>query len=154
MLPDFDPTVTEFSIENAYVLMRACQATYSEDNDSYFARLAELGIDGNDQEWIPLGHDACFVGWTDAWTVVAFRGTNNPGGWISNVYGSRPVSRPRLYYGKVHRGFDDGLEMLWEKLLETLISPQAAGKPLFLTGHSRGGALATLAAQRLHYEGI
>src|SRR5262245_1543931 len=50
--------------------------------------------------------------------------------------------------GGVHRGFHRSIESLWRDcdLLSTLQAATQGGKPLFLTGHSKGGALATLAA--------
>ncbi|MBX7134589.1 MAG: lipase family protein [Fimbriimonadaceae bacterium] len=149
MLPNFDPTKSDFTVENAYVLMRACQATYAEDEASYWGRLGELGI--VKQKWIASRFDACFLGWNADFAILAFRGTANAGGWVSNIARSIPESRPRDYYGKIHPGFADGLDSLWEGLLAGLKDPDVAGKPLFITGHSRGGALATLAAQSLVY---
>src|SRR6185369_11657761 len=51
------------------------------------------------------------------------------------------------YDGRVHHGFSSALKHTWgkvERLVEALDD-----KPLFLTGHSMGGALAVLAACRL-----
>ncbi|MBI2803891.1 MAG: lipase family protein [Planctomycetes bacterium] len=154
MLPKFDPKQTKFTIENAYVLMRASQATYSSDYDTYYGRLLELGITQDCQVWIQGQFDACFLGWTDDWMILSFRGTDNPGGWVSNLYGAVPVSRPQDYYGKIHPGFADGLNSLWNDLHAKLTTDPLKDKPLFITGHSRGGALATLAAQSLVYVGI
>jgi triacylglycerol lipase len=49
----------------------------------------------------------------------------------------------------VHRGFDKELESAYSNVVE-LISKHKVGQiPVYLTGHSAGGALATLAARRL-----
>ena len=47
--------------------------------------------------------------------------------------------------GRVHRGFQRSLDGVWDELLEA-INELGAGKKLFVTGHSLGGALAQLAA--------
>jgi triacylglycerol lipase len=154
MLPHLDPTTSAYSLENAYVLMRASQATYSLDRESYDGRLDELGMPNTNHKWIQSQFDACFVGWTDDWVILAFRGTANAGGWVSNIAASIPAARPRDYYGKIHPGFADALDVLWNELFAELSSPSHQGKKLFVTGHSRGGAIATLAAQSLYYRGI
>src|SRR5262245_31615114 len=100
MLPDLDPSQTQFTLENAYVLLRASQASYAPDSESYLGRLQELGITNANQVWFTAGHDAGFLAWTGQWVVLAFRGTDNPGGWVNNLYGAVPVARAHDYYGK------------------------------------------------------
>jgi triacylglycerol lipase len=58
--------------------------------------------------------------------------------------------------GKVHTGFWQGLDALWPKLLPAIKERMVGNKPpqLYITGHSKGGALATLAAVRLSKENI
>ena len=51
------------------------------------------------------------------------------------------------YEGRVHHGFNLALRRTWRKV--GTILDEAQDKPLFLTGHSMGGALAVLAACRL-----
>jgi pimeloyl-ACP methyl ester carboxylesterase len=48
--------------------------------------------------------------------------------------------------GKIHRGFDKALDEVWTDVLADL--DQLTDRPLWITGHSLGGALATLAAAR------
>ncbi len=47
----------------------------------------------------------------------------------------------------VNSGFANALQSIWQQLQERL--PQIGGKPLWLTGHSLGGAIATLLAYQL-----
>jgi hypothetical protein len=55
---------------------------------------------------------------------------------------------------RVHRGYARELDGA-AGLLEAMARDHAAGgKPLYVTGHSAGGALATLAARRLHEAGV
>jgi hypothetical protein len=82
----------------------------------------------------------CFVASCAECILVAFRGTESIGDWLAdlNIFS---VSRP---YGVVHRGFY-GQFLVLSEAIERLIRGQAQ-RPLVLTGHSLGGALATVAA--------
>ena len=67
-------------------------------------------------------------------TVVAFRGSTTIGDWVSNFDLHRVGSPP------VHQGFQAAATSLWAQLVPD------EDQPLVLTGHSRGGAIALLAA--------
>jgi Lipase (class 3) len=103
--------------------------------------------------------DACLVGTTEQDILVAFRGTIPPNihnqqsmlDWIGDLT-DEPIAVPGIA-GKVHEGFWQGLAALWEPLLKEVQKQTAAtGLPLHITGHSKGGALASLAALRLKQE--
>ena len=49
---------------------------------------------------------------------------------------------------KVHRGFKNALDEVWEDLFPYLAALQRRGCKIWMTGHSLGAALATLAADR------
>jgi pimeloyl-ACP methyl ester carboxylesterase len=53
--------------------------------------------------------------------------------------------------GKVHRGFRKALDEVWEELHAYLAQLKRGGRRIWMTGHSLGAALATLAAD-LHGE--
>lgn len=57
--------------------------------------------------------------------------------------------------GNIHSGFKDAFEQVEREIQKTLNKQEFAHKPLFITGHSLGGALATIAAKKLkHAAGI
>lgn len=76
--------------------------------------------------------------------VVCFRGTSNLVQWVLNlsVLGE-PWSQELSDGAKVHQGFRYMFNKIWPDLQKAI--PET-GEPVFYTGHSLGGALATMAA--------
>lgn len=55
--------------------------------------------------------------------------------------------------GKIHSGFDKAFSQLSVEIQTLLNKDEFINKPLFITGHSLGGALATVATKKLTHEG-
>jgi hypothetical protein len=68
------------------------------------------------------------------------------GGWAANL----DYKLADLGGYRVHRGFGREIDAAIRDLREAALDHGAERKPLYITGHSAGGALATLAARRLH----
>jgi hypothetical protein len=115
----------------------------------------------------PREIDACLVGEIAEGFVVAFRGTlpfdlhRIPTllDWL-NDFEADPVAVPG-FPGFVHEGFSSTLAVLSQGIVDELKRQQAASpvsgpaRPVLVTGHSKGGAVAGLAAWSLQgIEGI
>jgi hypothetical protein len=105
--------------------------------------------------------NACLVGVNqDDGIIVAFRGTVLPipvtrtsiMDWWQDIVDSEPRVEPNVP-GKVHDGFANAVETLWAELLNqiNILKAQFPTKPVYLTGHSKGGPMATIAAARMHF---
>ena len=91
-------------------------------------------------EFIEVDETQCFIASTVDAVLVAFRGTESLGDWLGNL-NVLSTTRP---YGVVHRGFLSAFQVV-ESRLRALIQG-LGGRKIVLTGHSLGGALATIAA--------
>jgi hypothetical protein len=102
----------------------------------------------------PDDTDACLVGRNADGVLVAFRGTlshlDTPVptvlDWV-NDFNALPVATA-AFPGKVHSGFLLGVALLWPAVCTEVMAQldEADGRRLHLTGHSKGGGMAPLAA--------
>ncbi len=85
----------------------------------------------------------------DTYLTLVFRGTDEAKDWLDNL---NAFSEQALF-GAFHRGFLHSVLDLWGDLFR-LYSDLNAKKPraLFLTGHSLGGAMATVASSILIHQ--
>ena len=145
----FEPYRTEFSVANAAMMAELARAVYLSNDEGApdaEAILEELQAgDGGFQGVWPFdmrSSQACVVVHED-FICAAFRGTNELADWRDNVQ----VGKVKGPFGRVHRGFQSALMDVWPAMRARLANyPQ---RPLWLTGHSLGGAMATLAAAQL-----
>ena len=88
-----------------------------------------------------------FVAANETDVILAFRGTDDRD-WVQAL----AYSQITAGLGRVHSGLWNALDGVWQRLMAALYDAEALEKRLWLTGHSLGGGLATLAAYRLEHE--
>lgn len=144
----FHPGDASFNHTNALYLAHASDVAYIRTPEAL--ALERLGLTAS-RFHSKLTRVRGFVGICDSHAVLSFRGSEQltlPS-WITD-------SVVRLvacddYEGGVHLGFSSVLQHCWERI-ERLLEV-TRDRPLFLTGHSMGGALAVLTAYRLTRQG-
>lgn len=140
----FDPQDQAFNRVNALYLAHASDVAYCRAPAA--EAMERLGLRA-----VGFRHKVTrtrgYLGVCDTHAVLAFRGSDpvTLQTWVTDLV-VRLVERQE-YNGRVHRGFSSVLSSSW-KSVESVLA-EAEGKPLFLTGHSMGGALAVLTACRL-----
>lgn len=112
----------------------------------------------------PAWSDACLIG-TNALdgVILSFRGTLPfDFGDLASIIDWLNSARATLVHGpggggRVHAGFSQSLDHLWACGIAEEVRAQvktSGYRPLHITGHSKGGALALLATARLIEEGL
>ncbi|MEM8485427.1 MAG: lipase family protein [Bacteroidota bacterium] len=96
-----------------------------------------------------------FVAVKDSHIVVSFRGTKEPRDFLTDLNLRKQPFLDDKRKGRVHVGFNRAFESIKNDLGAVLDSLEAeqAGRPIFVTGHSLGAAIAQLTACALAHEG-
>jgi len=134
-------------LANAYHLARIARAVYADEPVDHLPVLEDA-----------FDRIACFQGTrvfgfvagNDEDVVVTFRGRDDN----QQLAEAMAYGQVRWVEGRAHGGFVKLLETVWEQILAAFYDVRAHEKRLWVTGHSLGGALAALAAQRLYAEGF
>ncbi|MEZ6130266.1 MAG: lipase family protein [Planctomycetaceae bacterium] len=91
-----------------------------------------------------------YMFWNDRDCVVACRGTE-PHEWNDIRADVNALGVLTETFGKVHRGFSEEVDDLWPMLENALVEND---RTLWFTGHSLGGAMATICAGRCYLSEI
>jgi hypothetical protein len=102
--------------------------------------------------------NACLVGKNANGIIVAFRGTIPPGDpgsipdWLEDFF-TVPTTCGALP-GQVHSGFCHDIQSILAPIIAAVIALDPSQNKVYVTGHSKGGALASLGAYLLTAAGI
>ena len=93
-------------------------------------------------EFVQNDDTECFVAANADTIIVAFRGTAGTADWIGNL----KFINTSASYGELHRGFYFAFQAVKSNLEQLIRAAGSSTRKLVITGHSLGGALATVAA--------
>lgn len=153
------PYKTFLDKANAYWMAKIAKAVYSKISDK------DIFPDENQILESLKGEDPMFCtvsGFSEnsaqgaiieheEYICMAFRGTDELADWLDNL---NAFSTQQIF-GEFHRGFWQSTDDLWADMFKHYKELLAKKKrPLFITGHSLGGALSTVAAAKLVHQDL
>jgi triacylglycerol lipase len=142
---------SNFSLGNAKSLIWLSQAAYETDDKSdkitkilglWGLRLATKGILS---AVLPIASTKGFVAAGPGATFVAFAGTDPV--VLANLITDFDI--PIKDATQTAQGFQTAADAVWDQVLTAIGDPALSGNKIYVTGHSLGGALAALTAQRI-----
>ena len=149
LFDDFAPE-PDFRIGTARALMWMSQLAYEVRHARHKVEpvlerwgLEPIALIAGKASGLPLSSTRGIVASGRGATIMVFAGTDPVAfaNWITNFnLGARARD--------IHRGFADAVDAVWTDVSAAL-TPEAVARPVFAGGHSLGGALAIIAAERL-----
>jgi triacylglycerol lipase len=148
---------TDFSIGNARAMAWMSQLAYETDEPDKIENILQLlglalvegGVVVRESKTVlPIASTHCFVASHPKAMIVAFAGTDpvSLANWISDFNAHLDDKTG------IADGYKAAVDVVLPDLKRLLAGPVSAGKRIFVTGHSLGGALAALTAKRINAE--
>ncbi len=149
------PFRTRYTPANALWMARLAKIVYmklddgSPDEKGILQALNQIGAARFDKVvgFNTSSSQACVISHDD-YVAAVFRGTDELADWLDNV-NVKSMPGP---FGEVHRGFYEALMDVWPNMrqaIRQIREEESPRRPLWLAGHSLGGAMATIAASML-----
>jgi len=145
----FQPNDTALNLRNAWWLMDAALLAYSPAAIVQ-TTFADAGPGATVTSFDGHPSTQAYVASTDDWILLAFRGTQVDDFWASVIdWGVDAQFFPVFdgHFNLVHTGFLAAIREVWSDIVAHVAGlQQQKARPFWITGHSLGAALATLAA--------
>lgn len=145
-----DAQTADWSVTNARGFGRLANIAY-ESRDGAINLLTRMGA--TEVKFFDINGSQGFVAAAGDRIIVGFRGTepHSVTDWARDLAAGQ-VDR---LGGEVHFGFSRALNQIWSPMLAEIQRLNTERpRPIFVTGHSMGGAMATIAALELVNEGL
>jgi hypothetical protein len=152
---------------HARYLATACDLAYLAEDEGREEFRKQLTLDAN---LVNVDNTQAYVGENEGSIVIAFRGSQSPTSldgvkdWLlTNARNFLVIPEGRIgtdfaaagVGARFHRGFLEALEEIWASLYDRVDEAfSRKERPVWVTGHSLGGALALLCAWRMHQQFI
>lgn len=145
------PLSGSFSCANAWNLLIASYLAYAPE-DHAVRQLARHGMTSDDGGlvWSEEGNDVAYVASDGRQAIVAARGSDQMRDWWDNLQ----VGLVDDSMGKVHGGISSAIARVWETLDGPGLGLLQRAERVWLTGHSRGALITTLAGARWRSRGV
>jgi len=144
---------SNFRLDNARAMMWMSQLAYETGNEATEHKVSEIlrgwnctmldCISNPPETHLPLRTSCAVIAAGRDATIVTLAGTDplKINDWITDFRGLPSAD-------SAHTGFHDGVANIWNRISTALLNRSQADQPVFFTGHSLGGALAIIAADR------
>ena len=160
--PDFDGDIAQKLVRRALkgvkkgtpekilgIIRKSCGNNHAAQKARLKRSLEQVGW--KLAETISVNATQAFVAYNEEFAVLAFRGTEADR--IRDIKADATAKQtPCPTGGQVHLGFKIQYDDVEDPVEAELDREEVKGKPLFITGHSLGGAVATIATRRLNAE--
>lgn len=151
----FSHEVKNFSKLNLAYLSHCANFVY-KNKSTIHSELSNLGFDLTRDNYYfsdPNTHAQAFVVGDNRKIIVSFRGSEKEiADWVTNVQVFKETWTDANPLGEVHNGFYSALSSIWDKVSDEINTLRTGNQTIWITGHSLGGALATLAAATLELQ--
>lgn len=126
----------------SHVMAKLSQLAYLDGKEAK-PKIKELGFTGH--QFFDIDGAQCHAAWNKETFVLAFRGTE-PDELSDILADLNALPAGAMTHGLVHAGFKGECDKVWDKVKN--LQAKHAGKKFYITGHSLGAAMATVATSR------